>query len=114
MCSPLVGFIAAAIGTTLTGWAMVGLLWRGSRDMGPSATLDLRFKARIWPMLAASAAMGLILWVTERILFPYLQAPGLRYLALAALVSVGIAAYFAIGHLIGAFRLSEFRRALRR
>jgi putative peptidoglycan lipid II flippase len=29
-------------------------------------------------------------------------------------VGVGIASYFGIGHLIGAFRLSEFKNAMRR
>jgi putative peptidoglycan lipid II flippase len=39
---------------------------------------------------------------------------GLRYAALAVLISIGIFSYFAIGHLLGAFRLSDFRRAARR
>ena len=41
-------------------------------------------------------------------------AGALRYLALAILVGTGMASYFLIGHLIGAFRLSEFKAALRR
>jgi putative peptidoglycan lipid II flippase len=39
---------------------------------------------------------------------------GLRYLALAALVLLGALSYFGIGTLIGAFRISDFRAALRR
>ena len=112
--APFIGFIAAALGTTMTGWAMVVLLWRGSRNMGEAATLDDRFKTRLWRILIASGGMGVVLWVVEVILGPYFGTPGLRYIALSALVGSGIVSYFAIGQLVGAFKLHEFRRALRR
>ena len=112
--SPLLGFIAAAIGTTMTGWAMVALLWRGSRNMGEAATFDTRFKTRILRIIAASIGMGVVLWLTVLILGPWLATPTIRYAALAALVAIGIISYFAIGQIIGAFRLGEFRAALRR
>ena len=35
-------------------------------------------------------------------------------LALIVLVLIGLVSYFGVGQLIGAFHLSEFRRALRR
>ncbi len=112
--SPYIGFIAAAIGTSLTGWAMVVLLWRGSRGMGQAAQIDERFRRRIGRIIVASIAMGLILWGIAAVLSPYLAAPGLRYAALGLLVGIGILSYFAIGQLIGAFQLREFRKALRR
>ncbi len=112
--SPFVGFIAAAIGTTLTGWAMVVLLWRGSRDMGQASQIDDRFRFRIWRIVAASLAMGLVLWGMSVALSPYLSTPTLRYAVLGLMVAVGVVSYFAIGQLIGAFKLGEFRRALRR
>jgi len=37
-----------------------------------------------------------------------------RYIALIALISIGIAAYFVTGHLIGAFQMSEFKKAVKR
>ncbi len=112
--SPFIGFIAAALGTTMTGWAMIVLLWRGSRYMGEAATLDDRFKTRIWRIIMASGGMGVVLWVTQVILGPYFAAPGLRYIALTGLITAGIVSYFAIGQAVGAFKLHEFRRALRR
>ena len=112
--APFIGFIAAALGTTMTGWAMVVLLWRGSRDMGEAATLDDRFKRRIWRIVIASAGMGVVLWLAQVLLGPWFGTPGLRYFALAALVGAGIVSYFAIGQAVGAFKLQEFRRALRR
>ena len=35
-------------------------------------------------------------------------------LALLILIAIGAVTYFGIGHLIGAFRIGEFRHALRR
>ena len=112
--APFVGYIAAAVGTTLTGWAMVVLLWRGSRGMGKAAEFDARFWGRIWKIVAASFAMGIVLWGVQIALADYLLMPTVRYAALAVLVISGIVSYFAIGQIIGAFRLSEFRAALRR
>jgi putative peptidoglycan lipid II flippase len=108
------GFIAAAIATTATGWAMVGLLMWGARSMGDAARFDARFKSRIWRIIGASVAMGAILMVAAIILGPMLGLATWRYLALLILIAIGVVGYFGIGHLIGAFRLGEFRRALRR
>ena len=112
--SPFIGFAAAAVGTTLTGWATVLLLWRGSRTMGEAARFDDRFKRRLWRIVLAAVAMGALLVVLAIALGPFFGMGAWRYLALGFLVITGIASYFVIGHLIGAFRLGEFRRAMRR
>ncbi|WP_083626783.1 murein biosynthesis integral membrane protein MurJ [Rhodovulum sp. ES.010] len=112
--APFIGYIAAAWGTTLAGWAMVALLWRGSRGMGAAADLDARFIRRLGRIVLASALMGVVLWGLAWVLAPWFGAGTVRYAALALLVAGGIVAYFALGHLVGAFRISEFRRALRR
>lgn len=112
--SPVIGYIAAAIGTTLAGWGMVVLLWIGSRNMGDAAKTDSRFRQRIWRILAASLVMGGVLWLASAAMTSLLGAPSIRYAALAVLVGIGIVTYFAVGQTVGAFKLSEFRRALRR
>ncbi|SEW27907.1 putative peptidoglycan lipid II flippase [Cognatiyoonia koreensis] len=112
--SPVVGFIAAAIGTTVTGWAMVVLLWLGSRDMGEAARLDDRFKTRIWRIILAAIGMGVVLWGAQVILGPFFGVPTLRYVALAVLVLIGIVSYFGLAQIFGALRLGDVRRALRR
>ena len=43
-----------------------------------------------------------------------LDIPGWRYLALLVLIVVAAVSYFCLGHVLGAFKLSEFKRALRR
>ncbi|MGR3591877.1 MAG: murein biosynthesis integral membrane protein MurJ [Limimaricola soesokkakensis] len=112
--APVIGFIAAALGTTLAGWAMVWLLWRGSRSMGHAAEWDHRFRHRLWRICGASALMGALLLGTAALLGPFLATASVRYLALALLVALGMAGYFGFGQLLGAFRLAEFRRAVRR
>ena len=112
--APYIGFIAAALGTTLSSWAMVGQLWYGSRKMGDAARYDARFKSKIWRIILAAALMGAVLWVAATLMAPYLSSAKIRYVALAALIGSGIVSYFGIGQMLGAFRLQDFRRATRR
>ncbi|MBV0913963.1 murein biosynthesis integral membrane protein MurJ [Anianabacter salinae] len=112
--SPVIGFIAAAIGTTLAAWAMVILLWRGARGMGEAAAFDDRFRRRLPRILGAAAIMGGVLWALAAIMAPWLSTPGLRYAALALLVAVGIAVYFAAAHVTGGLPIGELRKTLRR
>lgn len=112
--APVIGYLAAAVGTTLASWAMVALLWRGSRAMGDAAVLDARFKRRLARIVLSSALMGALLYAAAHALAPWLAAGTIRYGALALLVAFGMISYFGLGHLLGAFRLSEFRRAMRR
>jgi putative peptidoglycan lipid II flippase len=111
--SPVIGFAAAALGTTVAAWGMVVLLWIGLRPMGSVARLDDRARSRAWRIVLASAAMGLVIWIGNMALAP-LFAEGLRSLALLVLVTIGAASYFAIAQLIGAIRLAELRGAFRR
>ncbi len=112
--SPIIGFTAAAIGTTATGWATVALLWRGSRSMGNAAQFDERFRKRLWRIVLAALGMGLVLAIAATIMKPFFGMATIRYIALLVLVGIGIVSYFGIGQLLGAFRLAEFRGALRR
>ena len=111
--SPVLGYAAAAWGTTLAGWAMLWLLWRGTGGMGDVARLDARFASRLWRVCAASAAMGAALWLAARAAAPLLAGPA-GVPALAALVLGGVLAYGLMGRALGAFRLAEIRAALRR
>ena len=112
--APVIGFIAAAIGTSVAGWTMVLQLWLGSRGMGAAAKLDDRFAHRAPRIVLASVLMGACLMAASGLLAPWFAPGPLRYLALVILVGIGMVSYFGLGHLIGAFRLADFRRALRR
>ena len=111
---PVIGFLAAALATTVSGWVMVIQLWLGARKMGSAAHPAARFWARFWRILVASAVMGVALWGMAGWLGDSLTTAGTRYGALAALCGVGIAVYFLTAGLIGAFGLGEFKKMLRR
>ncbi|MCZ4368394.1 murein biosynthesis integral membrane protein MurJ [Sulfitobacter dubius] len=112
--APFIGWIAPAVATTLAGWTMFACLAIGARRFGAAAKFDARFHKRIWRILMASATMGVALWLGNAALQPMLGLPWLRGLALVLLIAIGAISYFGIGQLIGAFRLSEFKRAVRR
>ncbi|MCR9113538.1 MAG: murein biosynthesis integral membrane protein MurJ [Rhodobacteraceae bacterium] len=110
----VIGWMAAAIATTAAGWVMVWLLLRGARGFGEVARFDDRFRKRIWRIVIASALMGAVLWGGSVLLTPFFGLGGWRWLALLVLLSVGALSYFGLGQLLGAFRLSELKTALRR
>ena len=112
--APVIGWIAPAIATTLAGWVMVWMLARGGRTMGEVARFDDRFRRRIWRVCVASALMGGILWGGTVVLGPLLAIAGIRFIALAALIGLGMVSYALIGQAVGAFALREFRDAFRR
>lgn len=112
--APVIGYIAAALGATLAGWAMMWLLWRGSRRMGDAAMLDDRFRSRLWRIVGASAVMGVVLWVAAALMMSLLGTPTVRYLALAALILAGLLSYFVAGRALGAFTTADLRGAFRR
>lgn len=111
---PFIGYMAAAVALTVSAWTMAWQLWRGARAMGEEAAFDARLRQRLPRILAAVAVMAAVLGALGWVMAPALAEPGLRYGALAALVGAGILSYFGAGFALGAFRLSEFRAALRR
>ena len=110
----VIGWIATAIATSMAAWGMVWMLMRGARPFGDVARLDDRFRHRLWRICAACAVMGVVLWASAWGLQPALALPGWRWLALLALIAAGGLSYGLAGQRLGAFRLSEFRAALRR
>lgn len=110
----VVGWWAAAIATTAAAWAMVWLLVRGARSYGEVARFDDRFRRRIWRIVIASALMGVVLWGLQVLLTPFFGLGGWRWLALLLLIGLGSLSYLGLGQLLGAFRMSEFRDAMRR
>ena len=112
--SMYIGFIGAAIGTTLAGWIMLLLLWAGTREMGQAARFDRRCKSRIWRICLASAVMGCALWAGQFIFSPALETPGLEFVGLLLLCLFGMAVYGGAGLLVKAFTKAELKSAFRR
>lgn len=108
------GFIAAALATTIAGWAMVVLLAIGARKMGDAARFDARLKRRIWRIILASALMGLALYAAVLLVGPAFGMGGFRYVALAVVVVLGLISYAFFGQLTRAFSWSELKGTVRR
>ncbi|UWR83556.1 murein biosynthesis integral membrane protein MurJ [Phaeobacter inhibens] len=111
---PYLGWIAPAIAATVAGWAMVACLWLGARRMGEVARFDQRFYDRSLRILAASAIMGLALFGVVQSFGWLFYLPSWRYLALLGLIVLGAVVYFGVGQIIGAVRLGDIKRAVRR
>jgi putative peptidoglycan lipid II flippase len=112
--APLMGYIAAALATTLAGWVNLFLLWRGARRHGPEAMPDDQLLRRLPRLALAALVMGGAILGLGQILGPWLAMPGLRYAALALLVGAGAGVYAAACLASGAFTLAEVRSGLRR
>nr|WP_111300453.1 murein biosynthesis integral membrane protein MurJ [Paracoccus saliphilus] len=108
---PLLGFLAAAIGTTVAAWLMVGQLWWGTRDMGQAARADARLTRAFPRILLSSALMAGALWAARE----WLEGADLgRGASLAILVFGGAAIYFTLAFLVAGYRPSELKAAVRR
>jgi putative peptidoglycan lipid II flippase len=78
--------------------------------------LDAKLKARVLRMVGAALVMAAALFLCRPVFdaVSALHGRGWRWIGLAMLVGVGVAAYFAAGQAIGAFDLREFAGALLR
>jgi putative peptidoglycan lipid II flippase len=112
--SGMIGFLAAAVATSLASWAMVLLLWRGSRGFGEAAMVDMRLKRVLPRILLAAITMGAALWGGALLLEAALATAGLRYGALAALVLGAIVIYALAILAFGALTKDDLKRALKR
>jgi putative peptidoglycan lipid II flippase len=109
----VIGWAAAALGTTVAAWAMVWLLWRGARGMGDVAVLDDRARGRLWRIALAAVGMGAVLWTGMIGLGPMFGTPW-RGLALVLLVALGMGSFFGLATLLRGVRPAELRGALSR
>jgi putative peptidoglycan lipid II flippase len=112
--APIVGWIAPAIATTVAGWAMLGQLFWGLRGIGEVVQVDSRYRQRLPRIVLAAAIMGAALWFFAILLKPALGTDYVRYFALLALILIGALSYFGAAQMLGALRLSDVKKAVRR
>ncbi len=111
---PIVGYLAAAIGTSFAAWVMVVMLWRGARQYGDAVTIDARLKRQIPLIVLASALMGALVWSMSWLMADGLSTPGWRYLALLSIVIAGMVSYGLLVLTLKITTLKEMRQYLRR
>ena len=112
--APLMGYLAAALGTTVAAWANLALLWRGARAMGAASTIDAAARQRLPRICLASVLMGGVIWGAASLIWPTYGAGLSRYAALAVLVAVGAASYGVLVLALGGLDRTELKNALKR
>ena len=110
--APFVGFLAAAIGTTIAGWANVLLLWRGVRHLDETLTTDARLRYRAPRIIVSAAVMGALAWGLTTWLAPML--PSAQTVVFLIVFAVAVVSYFGLATMLGAFRPSDIKQAMRR
>lgn len=113
---PFLAHVGIAIATSVAAWANAVLLgvWLGRRGHFRLPAADWRRHGLI---VAASVAMGVVLWGLSFPLAPYLTAHAplvVQLVVLAVLCTFGMALYFAAVHVTGAQPLGQLFGRLRR
>ncbi len=109
----LVDWRAIPLATSIAAWANLWMLWRGAAH-DPARVIDERLKRRAPRILLAALLMGLLVWLADRAIMPGLAGSSLRYPALAAIVTGGMAIYGGALILLGAGSIGELKAGLRR
>jgi len=111
---PWMGWIAAAVATSVSSWAMVGLLTLSARGFGDVARLTPRVKMRIVKMCVAAGIMGAVLWGMSALAMGYAATVPIRILGTVALIVLGGVIYGVSGYAMGAFDVQDLKSSLRR
>ncbi|HWK35251.1 murein biosynthesis integral membrane protein MurJ [Sphingomonas sp.] len=111
---PLIGHIGPPLATAIASTINVAMLYATLRRRGHFES-DARLRRRLPRLAAAAVLMGVALFATERLLDPYLLGGfWIRLAALAALVSIGVAAYAIACFITRAFRIADLKALVRR
>ena len=111
--SPVISWLAIPLGTAVSAWVNVWLLWRGIGETGVYKP-DARLKRRAVMALLAAVGMGAALIVARQAYLSELADPGLKYLYGPALILLGLGVYGVLAIALGALRRSDLRDLRRR
>ena len=106
--------VGLALATAISAWVNVGLLYYVLRKRGHFA-LDARLKRNLLAIVAASAAMGALVFVLAGTLSGLLTGPLLAKIGgLATLIFGGLVAYGLLAWMLKLFRADDLKRMLGR
>ena len=89
-----IGFISAAIATSVAGWSMLFLLWQGSRKFEDAIKFDDTTLKSLIIIVIASIIMGICVFAGKSYLITLLHDKQMKYLGLIILIFIGIITYF--------------------
>jgi putative peptidoglycan lipid II flippase len=111
---PWLGWISPAIATTVSAWAMVGMLMRSARQFGSVARLSNDVKSRIIRAGIASVGMAAALFALSFGADPYVQTTLMRVGLAVALMVLGMALYSGLAQMLGAVNFRRLKADLLR
>jgi len=109
-----IGYLAIPLGTTLAGWLNLWLLWRGARTFGDTVAVDARLRRTAPRLLIAALLMGAGLVMLTTLFAGAFSDPLLRWVALGAAVSGGMAVYALAVVMLGGIAWRDLRAGFRR
>jgi putative peptidoglycan lipid II flippase len=89
-----IGFISAAIATSVAGWSMLFLLWQGSRKFEDAIKFDDTTLKNLIIIVISSIIMGICVFAGKSYLITLLHDKQMKYLGLIILIFIGIITYF--------------------
>ena len=111
---PLIGHVGPPLATALASCINVWLLYHELRRRNHFVA-DGRLRRRLPRLMLAAVLMGIALFGLDRLLDPFTGGPMLvRFIALAGLVSGGIAIYGVACFLTGAYQLADLKALIQR
>lgn len=111
---PFIGWLAAAIATSLSAWAMVGLLFWGARGFDNILKPDTALKHRLLRMCIASLILGVALYSIQFFISPVITSVSGRIVYALFLVIAGAGLYLWLGERLKAFSLQEIKASFKK
>ena len=108
------GYLAAALGATIAGWAMLILLWHRTRSLGDSARFDSRMLVNLPKIIFASILMGIFLWLAVDQTSDLFLNTRLKVVWLFGLVFGGLISYGTVLMMLNALIPSEVRSMIKK
>ena len=91
---PRIGFMSAAIATSIAGWSMLILLWVGARKFKTAIRFDTVVYKKILIILCSSIIMGFCIFIAKNYFEFLFNHSMMKYLGLIIIISIGLLTYF--------------------
>ena len=111
---PIYGWIAAPIATTVSAWAMIILLFTGTKKFGTNGQLSMLSKSKFVLIILSSFVMGLFLWVANFLLKEEIFSLLEKISFACFLVLIGASIYTFTANFLGAFNIKDIQESIKR